>query len=132
MAAKLARPPTALLLFHLSGHGGDAPVLGKLLDVGLPTAVFSQPFSGHGWMYFPALAKAGKKVVLLPTSDWSDWTASAGLLRVPRGCGRPASSPSAGRRAPPPPADPKQIKNRLGAEVIPLDNERGHRGHQGH
>ena len=71
MAAKL-KDADALLIVHLSGHGGDAPVLGKLIDVGLPTALFSQPFSGHGWMYFPQWHKQGKKVVLLPTSDWGE------------------------------------------------------------
>ena len=47
------READGLILFHLSGHGGGAPVMDKLIDAGLPTAVFSQPFSGHGWMYFP-------------------------------------------------------------------------------
>ena len=68
--AEKMRDADAVLLIHLSGHGGDAPVLGKLIDVGLPTVVFSQPFSGHGWMYFPQWHKQGKKVILLPTSDW--------------------------------------------------------------
>ncbi|HOD81555.1 MAG: hypothetical protein BWX88_01940 [Planctomycetes bacterium ADurb.Bin126] len=73
----------ALLMVHLSGHGGGAPALGKLVDVGLPTVVFAPPFSGHGWMYFPQWHKDGKKVVLLPTSDWSDIDRAVGLLRVP-------------------------------------------------
>ncbi len=73
----------AMLMVHLSGHGGGAPALGKLVDVGLPTVVFAPPFSGHGWMYFPQWHKDGKKVVLLPTSDWSDIDRAVGLLRVP-------------------------------------------------
>ncbi|MBP8911392.1 MAG: hypothetical protein KBI32_07805, partial [Phycisphaerae bacterium] len=64
----------AVLLFHLCGHGGDAPLaaMTRIVDVGLPTAVFSQPFSGHGWMYFPVWQKQGKRVILLPSSDWSE------------------------------------------------------------
>jgi hypothetical protein len=56
-----------VLMFHLCGHGGDAPLqaMSKIVDKGLPTVVFSQPFSGHGWMYFPPWAKQGKRVVLL-------------------------------------------------------------------
>ena len=54
-----------------------------MIDAGLPTAVFSQPFSGHGWMYFPQWQKAGKKVVLLPTSDWSEIDQVVALMRVP-------------------------------------------------
>lgn len=72
-----------VLLIHLSAHGGDAPVLSKIVDVGLPTALFSQPFSGHGWMYFPEWHKQGKKVVLLPSSDWSEIERVVGLMRVP-------------------------------------------------
>ena len=82
VAAKL-KDADALLIIHLAGHGGDAPVLSKLVDVGLPTALFSQPFSGHGWMYFPQWHKQGKKVALLPSSDWKDLDRIVGLLRAP-------------------------------------------------
>ena len=73
-----------VLMFHLSGHGGGAPAeaMNKIVNLGLPTAVFSQPFSGHGWMYFPQWRKAGKKVVLLPTSDWSELDGIVKLMRV--------------------------------------------------
>jgi hypothetical protein len=82
VAAKL-KGADGLLIVHLSHHGGDAPVLSKLIDVGLPTALFTQPFSGHGWMYFPQWHKQGKKVILLPSSDWSELDRAVGLLRVP-------------------------------------------------
>ena len=121
VAAKLA-DADAVLLFHLSGHGGDAPALGRLVDAGLPTAVFSQPFSGHGWMYFPEWQKAGKRVVLLPTSDWSELERVAGLMRVaPRmrqtrilQVGAPQGTEAA--------CSAERIKERLGTEVIPIDN----------
>ena len=73
-----------VLLFHLSGHGGDAPLqaMGKIIDTSLPTVVFSQPLSGHGWMYFPQWQKQGKKVFLLPSSDWSELDRAVGLMRV--------------------------------------------------
>src|SRR5512145_3195637 len=72
-----------LILFHLSGHGGDAPgqAMDQLVSAGLPTIVFSQPYSGHGWMYFPRWNKEGKKVVLLPSSDWNDLERVVGLMR---------------------------------------------------
>jgi hypothetical protein len=82
LAPKVAQAD-ALLLMHLSAHGGDTPVLGKLIDLGLPTVLFSQPFSGHGWMYFPQWRQLGKKVILLPTSDWSEIDRAVALLRVP-------------------------------------------------
>ena len=122
VAAK-AKEADGLLLFHLSGHGGGAPALGKLVELGMPTAVFSQPFSGHGWMYFPAWQKAGKPVVLLPTSDWSELDQVVALMRVGPWLrqtrilevGRPQGTAAA--------CDAKQVKERLGAEVVPVPNE---------
>ncbi len=114
-----------VLLFHLSGHGGGAPkkAMDQLVDVGLPTAVFSQPFSGHGWMYFSQWQKAGKKVVLLPTSDWSEIDQVVALMRVaPRlrqtriiVVGRPKGTEAA--------CSARQVKDHLGAEVVPISNE---------
>ena len=106
------------------------PALGKLVDVGLPTAVFSQPFSGHGWMYFPAWQKAGKKVVLLPTSDWSEIDRVVGLMRVaPRM--RQTKILAVGQRLGTEAAcSIEDVKKKLGTEVIPIDNEEVIAAHQ--
>jgi hypothetical protein len=122
--ANKVREADALLLIHLSAHGGDAPVLGKLIDVGLPTVLFSQPFSGHGWMYFPQWHKQGKKVVLLPTSDWKELDRAVRLLRVPSclkqtriiAWGDPQGTVAACAAA--------QIKSKLGAELVPISNDK--------
>jgi hypothetical protein len=122
VASKL-KDADALLIIHLSGHGGDAPVLSKLIDVGLPTALFSQPFSGHGWMYFPQWHKQGKKVVLLPTSDWGEIEKVVGLLRVPGwmkqtrilAVGGPHGTASA--------CSAEQVKRKLGADLVTIPNE---------
>jgi hypothetical protein len=122
VAAKL-KDADALLIIHLSGHGGNAPALGKLIDVGLPTAVFSQPFSGHGWMYFPQWHKQGKKVVLLPTSDWGELEKVVGLMRVPAwmkqtrilAVGRPHGTAAA--------CSAEQVKKRIGADLVTIPNE---------
>jgi hypothetical protein len=124
--AEKVRDADAVLLIHLSAHGGDAPVLGKLIDVGLPTVLFSQPFSGHGWMYFPQWHKQGKKVILLPTSDWKEIDRAVGLLRVPAwlkqtriiAWGAPQGTAAA--------CSAEQIKKRLGAELISVSNDRVH------
>jgi len=123
VAARLAEAD-ALLIIHLSGHGGDAPVLTKLVDVGLPTALFSQPFSGHGWMYFPLWHKQGKKVMLMPTSNWAEIDQAVALMRVPArlkqtrilAVGRPHGTAAA--------CSPEEVKKRLGAELVTLPNER--------
>jgi len=119
------RDADGVLLFHLSGHGGGAPekAMAQIVDLGLPTAVFSQPFSGHGWMYFPQWQKEGKKVVLLPTSNWGEIDQVVALMRVPPRLrqtriivvGRAKGTDAA--------CSAEQIKERLGAEVIPISNE---------
>lgn len=121
VASKL-KDADALLIIHLSGHGGDAPVLSKLVDVGLPTALFSQPFSGHGWMYFPQWRKQGKKVVLLPTSNWNEIEKVVGLLRVPAwmkqtrilAVGGPHGTASA--------CSAEKVKEKFGAELVTIPN----------
>jgi len=122
--AEKVRGADAVLLIHLSAHGGDAPVLGKLIDAGLPTVLFSQPFSGHGWMYFPQWHKQGKKVILLPSSDWKEIDRAVGLLRVPAWLKQtriiawgPPQGTAASRSA-------EQIKKRFGAELISVSNDR--------
>lgn len=114
----------ALLIVHLSGHGGDAPVLTKLIDVGLPTALFSQPFSGHGWMYFPQWHKQGRKVILLPSSDWADLYRAITLLRTPAmlkqtkilAIGAPHGTPVA--------CSAEAVKKKLGAALVTVPNDR--------
>lgn len=122
----------AVLLFHLCGHGGDAPLaaMTKIIDLGLPTAVFSQPFSGHGWMYFPIWQKQGKSVILLPSSDWGELENAARLLRVKPNMARtrilvirgPVGSAAA--------CDTAQVKTRLGTEMIPVTVEETLKAHQ--
>lgn len=114
----------ALLVIYLSGHGGAAPVLGKLFDTGKPAVLFFQPFGGHGWMYFQQWRKKGKKVVLLSTSDWSDLDKAIGLLRVPIWMKQtrilavgPLRGTAAARSA-------EQVKKKLGAELVAVPNKR--------
>lgn len=123
VAGKL-KEADALLIIHLSGHGGDAPVLSKLIDVGLPTALFSQPFSGHGWMYFPQWHKQGKRVVLLPTSDWTEIERVTGLLRVPAWMKQTRILAIDGPNGTPAACSPEQVKKKLGADLVPVPNAR--------
>jgi len=123
VAAKL-KEADAVLIIHLSGHGGDAPVLSKIVDVGLPTALFSQPFSGHGWMYFPQWHKQGKKVVLLPTSDWSEIEKVAGLLRAAAWMAKTrilAWGPPHGTAAA---CNAELVKKKLGADLVTIPHEK--------
>jgi len=122
VAAKV-RDADAVLLIHLSGHGGDAPVLGKIIDVGLPTVLFSQPFSGHGWMYFPQWHKEHKKVVLLPTSDWSELDRVVPLLRVPAWLKKTRIIVVGQPNGTAPSCSAEAVKKVLGAELVPVSND---------
>jgi len=113
----------ALMIVHLSGHGGDAPVLSKLVDVGLPTALFSQPFSGHGWMYFPQWRKDGRRVVLLPTSDWSELDQVVGLLRVPAYMRQSRMLVIGNPKGTAAVLNAELVKQKLGVTCIPTANE---------
>lgn len=114
-----------VIMFHLSGHGGGAPAeaMNQIVEAGLPTAVFSQPFSGHGWMYFPAWQKAGKKVVLLPTSDWSELERVAGLMRVAPRLKQTKILVVRGPMGTAAACAADQVKAKWGAELIPITVE---------
>jgi hypothetical protein len=115
-----------VLMFHLSGHGGDAPgsAMDQIISAGLPTAIFSQPFSGHGWMYFPAWQKAGNKVVLLPTSDWGELDRVAALMRVPPRMRQARIMVVGAAKGTAPACSAEQVKTRLGATVVPVSNDK--------
>jgi hypothetical protein len=121
-----------VLIFHLCGHGGDAPeaAMNRIINVGLPTAIFSQPFSGHGWMYFPKWQKDGKKVILLPTSDFSELDRAVGLMRVAPHLSKTkiivVNAPQGTTAA----CSAEQVKERLGCEMIPVTIEETVKAHQ--
>lgn len=121
-----------VLLFHLSGHGGGAPkaAMDQIINVGLPTAVFSQPFSGHGWMYFPQWRKAGKKVVLLPTSDWDELEQIVKLMRVAPHLRQTRIIVVRGPLGTEAACSAEQLKERLGVELIPISVEQTIEAHK--
>lgn len=114
-----------VLLFHLSGHGGGAPkkAMDQIIATGLPIAVFTQPFSGHGWMYFPQWQKEGKKVVLLPTSDWGEIDKAVALMRVAPRLRQTRIIVVRGPMGTSPACSAPQVKDRLGAKIIPISVE---------
>ena len=111
----------ALLLVHLA-FGSGQPLL-KLVDAGLPTAIFSQPFSGHDWMYVPQWQKAGKRVILAASRDLADIDRVVALLRVPARM-RQSRILVVGRAAGTAPAcDAEKVKAKFGTELVPITRE---------
>lgn len=121
-----------VLLFHLCGHGGDAPLqaMSKIIDTGVPTVVFSQPFSGHGWMYFPRWQKQGKKVFLLPSSDWNNLDRAVGLMRVGPHMAKTRILVIRGPLGTAAACAPEQVKEKLGTEMIPVSVEETLKAHE--
>lgn len=112
----------ALLLIHLAFGSGEPLV--RLVDAGLPTAIFSQPFSGHDWMYVPQWQKAGKRVILLASSDYADLDRAAALLRVPSRLRQSRILLMGAAHGTPPACSAEKIKEKFGVDVVPVTPER--------
>jgi hypothetical protein len=118
----------ALLLVHLSFGSGE-PLL-KLVEAGLPTAIFSQPFSGHDWMYVPRWQKAGRKVILVPSRDYRELERAAALLRVPVRMRQSRILVVGSPRGTTPACSAEQVKRSLGPEMVAIRQERILAAHQ--
>jgi len=120
----------------LEKAGPDAPVLAinlncfaltrmvkPILDGKHPMAVFSLPASGHDWMYPHRWQRQGYPVTLLPSSDCDELERALRLLRVIPLMRQtrillfpPARGTTAAR-------SPDEVRNRLGAEVVAVDEK---------
>jgi len=90
--------------------------------IGKPTALFSQPYSGHDWCKVCKMPKLGKKVVLLATSDYGEITQIAGLMRVVPRLRQTriiyiGNGPMKAARA-------AEFKGKLGVEVVSVGHKR--------
>ena len=121
VAGKLKGADAALIM-QLSFGSGE-PLL-KLVEAGLPSAIFSQPFSGHDWMYVPRWQAAGKKVILATSSDYGELERAAALLRVPVRMRQSRILVVGPARGTPPACSGEQVKQRLGAELVLVSQER--------
>lgn len=121
--ASQAAGADAILIIYLSAHGGDAPIVDRIVGLDKPTALFFQPFGGHGWMYFREWKKPGSKLLIMSTSDWSELDNAVKLLRAPVWMRRSriiAVGRAKGTRAA---CDPAEIKKRLGADLLLYTND---------
>jgi hypothetical protein len=71
----------AILVVHLAF--GNAVPFKLFAGSGRPVAIYSQPFSGHDWMYVPRLQKQGFRLILAPSRDLAEIDRIVALLRVP-------------------------------------------------
>ena len=68
------------LVFNLTSTVSH--LLAPIVEAGRPVVLFSQPYSGHDWGSVAPLQKAGKKVIVLATSDYGEIAEAGRILRV--------------------------------------------------
>jgi len=81
-------------------------------------------------MYFPQWRKAGKKVVLLPTSDWGELEQVVKLMRVAPHLRHTRIIVVRGPQGTAAACSAEQVKKRLGAELIPISVEQTMQAHK--
>ncbi len=119
---KQAGPKTPVLAINLQIFA-LTPVVQPILDGAHPMIVFSLPASGHDWMYAHRWQRQGKPVTLFPTSDYNELERALRLLRV-----IPLMQQSRILLFPPargtkPAQSPEEVKKRLGAEVVVVEEK---------
>jgi hypothetical protein len=112
--------PDGLLVFNLtstlSAH------IEKLASAGLPTILFSQPYSGHDWSSIPDMRKRGLRIVCMATSNFGEIPGAARLIRAAHLMKNTrilyvnTSAPA--------PETCARIRERLGTEVVHVTPER--------
>jgi len=71
-----------ILAFNLSS--GVGALFRGIVDFGVPTILFSQPYSGHDWSAVAGMVKKGKRVDVLATSDYNEILSRIRLIDVIR------------------------------------------------
>ena len=71
-----------ILAFNLSS--GVGALFRGIVDFGVPTILFSQPYSGHDWSAVAGMVKNGKRVDVLATSDYNEILSRIRLIDVIR------------------------------------------------
>jgi len=59
-----------ILAFNLTST--CSPMLNPIVDTGIPTVMFSRPYSGHDWSLVADMQKQGKRVEVVSSSDFGD------------------------------------------------------------
>jgi L-fucose isomerase-like protein len=107
-----------ILILHLSL--GTMPILQKLVDLDRPTLVFSQPFSGHEWMFVQQWARAGKPVILQATRELGELARGVAILKVPGMLRQSRLIVIGAPDGTPPARSPEKIKEKLGVDVVSI------------
>ncbi len=72
--------PDGFLVFNLTST--LSPHIERIAATGLPTLLFSQPYSGHDWSAIPEMRRTGNRIVCLSTSDFNEIPGACRLIRT--------------------------------------------------
>jgi len=135
VVGRAASPQEAAALMKQAGD--EAPVLavnlcirgllrvaGPILESGRPLATFFPPASGHDWMYPFRWRAEGKPVTMFTSSDYAELERAARLLRVIPLLRHSRVAVFLPLRGTPPACSPEKIKERLGADVVVVGQDR--------
>ncbi|MCX8038663.1 MAG: twin-arginine translocation signal domain-containing protein [Candidatus Sumerlaeia bacterium] len=110
----------AILAFNLTSTVGA--LVRAVAQVGLPTYLYSQPYSGHDWSGVAALQKEGLKIECLATSDYHE---IVDAMRPVRAMRRMRESRLVYLNTNPyNPKNAEKIKAALGTEIVSTDPKR--------
>jgi len=98
-------------------------VVQPILDGAHPMIVFSLPASGHDWMYAPRWQRQGHRVSLLPSADYHELERALRLLRVVPMMKQTRILLFPPARGTTPAQSPAEIKKRLGADVVAIEEK---------
>lgn len=104
--------------------GGLLSAIPPVLEGNHPTAVFSVPASGHDWMYPHRWRREGKPVTLFASSDLDEVERAVALLRVIPLMKHSRVLLFNPARGTPPSCSAEQVKNRLGAQLVTVEQSR--------
>jgi len=98
-------------------------VVKPILDGSHPMVLFSLPASGHDWMYAPRWHSRGHRVTLLASSDHDELERALRLLRVIPMMKQTRILLFPPARGTTPAKSPDQVKMRLGADVVAIEEK---------
>jgi len=98
-------------------------VVQPILDGAHPMVFFSLPASGHDWMYAPRWHRQGHRVTLIASSDYNELERAIRLLRVIPMMKQTRILLFPPARGTTPAQSPDKVKERLGADVVAIEEE---------
>ena len=119
---KKAGPAAPVLMINVQNFALTR-VVQPVLDGSHPMVFFSLPASGHDWMYAPRWHNRGHRVTLLASSDYNELERAIRLLRVIPMMKQTRIILFPPARGTSPAQSPDQVKKRLGADVVAVEEK---------